>query len=309
MVTVIYAAIAWQAGAVGYHHFAGARAVTMAKIRTTLLVLACVGLALYAGLCGYLFANQRQAIYHPQPLLLDAPPPDSGYVMLNVTVPGIGVIKHWWMPPASRNLPTVVFFHGNAGDRTSFLELGAALHRQGWGAVLASYPGYSGNPGSPSETALLEDARITLDTIAAKTGPIIVWGHSLGSGVAARMASEGRVAGLVLEAPYTSLPDVASRIYPYIPVRWLMLDRFDTSALTEKIAVPVLIFHGADDPQIPFAMGRALADAWGKRATLSRLEGVGHNPHQTDLSGITVQWAQDHCLARDICRKAAAVRQ
>jgi uncharacterized protein len=268
----------------------------MAKIRTVLLVLVCAVVALYVGLCSYLFAKQRSAIYYPPPTVLGAAPPDSGYATLDINVPDIGVIKHWWVPPASPGMPTVVFFHGNAGDRRSFLELGVLLHRQGWGAVLASYPGYSGNPGNPSEAALTADARATIAAIAPRSGPIIAWGHSLGSGVAARMASEGRVAGLVLESPYTSLPDVAARIYPYIPVQMLMLDRFDTRALVQKIAMPVLIFHGADDPQIPFAMGRELADAWGKRASLVRLEGVGHNPHQIDLSGSVIQWAKDHCI-------------
>jgi len=276
------------------------------KFRTIVLALACVAVALYVGLCSYLFAGQRDAIYHPRPTVLGDPPSGSGYVTLDVTVPDIGVIKDWWMPPASPGMPTVVFFHGNAGDRTAFLELGGLLHRRGWGAVLASYPGYSGNPGHPSESALLADARATIAAITPRTGPVIVWGHSLGSGVAARMASEGRAAGLVLESPYTSLPDVAALIYPYIPVHWLMLDRFDTLALVEKITVPVLIFHGADDPQIPYAMGRALAEALGPRATLIRLEGVGHNPHQIDLSGTLIQWAQQHCITSGPCRQTKA---
>lgn len=274
-------------------------------LRRVVLALVGVAAALYVGLCGYLFTVQRQAIYHPRSTVLSEPPAGSGYATLNVTVPDTGVMKAWWMPPASAGMPTVVFFHGNAGDRSSFLELGETLHRQGWGVVLASYPGYSGNPGSPSETSLLADARATIAAIKPRTGPIIVWGHSLGSGVAARIASEGRAAGLVLEAPYTSLPDLAIRIYPYIPVHWLMLDRFDTRALAGKITVPVLIFHGADDPQIPFAMGRELAQALGRRASLVRLEGVGHDPHQIDLSGTVIQWARDHCLAAEVCRGPA----
>ena len=266
------------------------------RFRTILLALAAVAVALYVALCGYLFVNQRQAIYLPRPIVLDDPPPGSGYATLDVAVPGTGTIKTWWMRSAAAGMPTVVFFHGNAGDRTSFLELGVALHRKGWGAVLASYPGYSGNPGQPSEASLLAVARATIAAIGSQAGPVIVWGHSLGSGVAARMAGEGRAAGLVLELPYTSLPDVAALIYPYIPVHLLMLDRFETRALVPKITVQVLIFHGADDPQIPFAMGRALADALGDRATMVRLEGVGHYPHQLDLSGTVVQWAQDRCI-------------
>jgi pimeloyl-ACP methyl ester carboxylesterase len=255
------------------------------------------------GLCGYLFAEQRRAIYHPRTTVLGDAPAGSGYTTLNVTVPGIGVIRDWWISPAAPGMPTIIFFHGNGGDGTSFLEQGQALHARGFGAVLAAYPGYSGNPGAPSEDSLMADARATIAAVAPKAGAIIMWGHSLGSGVAARMASEGRAAGLVLEAPYTSLPDVAARIYPYIPVHLLMLDRFDTRALVDKITVPVLIFHSTDDPQIPFAMGRDLADALGKGATFVQLEGLGHYPHHTDLSGVLIQWAKAHCIAPGVCSR------
>ncbi len=273
------------------------------KLRTILLAPVCVAAVLYAGLCGYLFTEQRHAIYYPRATVLGDPPAGSGFATLNVTVPGIGILKHWWMPPATAGMPTIVFFHGNAGDRSSFLEQGELLHRLGFGAVLVSYPGYSGNPGTPTEDSLMADARAAISAVGPKAGPIIVWGHSLGSGVAARMASEGHAAGLVLEAPYTSLPDVAARIYPYIPVHLLMLDRFDTRALVDRIAVPVLIFHSTDDPQIPFAMGRELADGLGKRATFVRMEGAGHYPHHTDLSATVVQWVKAHCIAPALCSR------
>jgi uncharacterized protein len=168
------------------------------------------------------------------------------------------------------------------------------FHQRGWGVVLASYRGYSGNPGEPTENGLMEDARATLATAAARAGPIIVWGHSLGSGVAARMASEGRAAGLVLEAPYTSITDLAVRQSPpYVPVRLLLLDRFDTRSLVSHIAVPVLIFHSVDDPEIPFTMGQELGAELGERATFIQLNGMGHYPHREDLSDTVVRWAQD----------------
>jgi pimeloyl-ACP methyl ester carboxylesterase len=97
----------------------------------------------------------------------------------------------------------------------------------------------------------------------------------------------------VLEAPYTSLTDVAAPVYPYIPVRLLLLDRFDTRSLLGRIQVPVLIFHSVDDPKIPFAMGRELADRLGSRATFVKMEGVGHNPHQRDLSDRVMRWAYE----------------
>jgi pimeloyl-ACP methyl ester carboxylesterase len=110
------------------------------------------------------------------------------------------------------------------------------------------------------------------------------------------MASEGRAAGLVLEAPYTVLTDIAAARYPYVPVRWLMLDRFDTQSLLGRIDVPVLILHSEDDPVIPFAMGATLAAQLGARASLIKMHGVGHVPHVADLSAIVARWAETQQL-------------
>ena len=262
-------------------------------IKKILLGLVGFSVALYVGLCGYLFVTQRSAIYQPH---LTAPDGLTGYIALAVTVPGIGVM-HDWSLPAAADQPTVIFFHGNGASTTSFSEVGARLHVHGWGVILAGYPGYSGNPGTPSESALMADARATIAALA-RGSRVIVWGHSLGSGVASRMASEGRVAGVVLESPYTALPDIAARLYPYIPVRLLMLDKFDTQSLVGRIDVPVLIFHSTDDSEVPFTMGETLAHELGTRATFVRMEGVGHYPHHRDLTGIVVKWAQDHHLTK-----------
>jgi hypothetical protein len=270
-------------------------------IRKILLGLVSFGVALYVALCGYLFATQRSAIYLPH---LTAPDSPAGYAALNVTVPGIGVM-HDWSLPADGGQPVVIFFHGNAATTTAFSDVGASLHARGWGVVLAGYPGYSGNPGTPSEDALMADARATIAALP-RGSRIIVWGHSLGSGVAARMASEGRAAGLVLEAPYTALPDIAARLYPYIPVRLLMLDKFDTASLADRIKVPVLIFHSTDDPEVPFAMGESLAHELGPRATFVRMKGAGHHPHRRDLTGLVVKWVQDQQLTPGHEREQAA---
>jgi len=119
--------------------------------------------------------------------------------------------------------------------------------------VLASYRGYSGNPGSPSEDGLMDDARAVLASLPPH-GKLILWGHSLGSGVAARMASEHRGDGLVLESAYTSAANVAARRYWMFPVHWLTRDPFETEKLLSRITVPVLLIHGRDDPVVPFDM-------------------------------------------------------
>lgn len=262
----------------------------MAIFRKVFLGLVGLGMGLYCGLCAYLFAIQRSLIYHPLPATV-AP---AGYAALDVNVPGIGVLRDWRLP-AQPGKPTVIFFHGNGGGTTSFGEFGMRLHAQGWGVVLAGYPGYSGNPGRPTEDNLMAAARAAI--AAAHANRIIVWGHSLGSGVAARMAAEGRAQGVVLEAPYTSLPDVAAMIYPYIPVHLLMQDRFDTMSQVKEIKVPALIFHSIDDPQIPFAMGDKLASALYPHACLVKMQGAGHDPHLADLSDMTMTWSSGICPA------------
>ena len=113
----------------------------------------------YVGLRGYLFVGQRHAIYFPSANRLEGPPPGSGYQSLDVIVPRLGTLKDWWVPPASVQEPTIVFFHGNASNRSDFMKQGMLFHQRGWGVVLASYRGYSGNPGEPTESGLIEDAR------------------------------------------------------------------------------------------------------------------------------------------------------
>lgn len=261
------------------------------KTRTWLIGILAVGLAGYVGLCGYLFAEQRHILYRSHAARLAGQAAGSGYQPLDIREPGLGAIRDWWAPPSSRATPTVVFFHGNGCNVDEFATQAGFYRQRGWGVVLASYRGYSGNPGRPTEAGLMADARAALAAVSSRVGPVIVWGHSLGSGVAAQMASEGRASGLVLEAPYTSVTDLAARRYSYVPVRLLLLDRFDTRALVGRIKVPVLIFHSTDDPTIPFAMGQELAERLGARATLVRLNGVGHQPHELDLSDVVVQWA------------------
>jgi pimeloyl-ACP methyl ester carboxylesterase len=207
-------------------------------------------------------------------------------------------LRVWESGPPKEGKPTIVFFYGNAGTLSDFAGVGEDLHKNGYGVVLASYRGYSRNPGEPSEKGLFADARTVLAALPRGYGPIVVWGQSLGTGVAARMAAEGRASGLILQSPYTSVVDIAAIAYPLFPVRLLDRDPFDTLSLVTKIRAPVLIIHGTNDWTVPFWMGERLKQKFGREATLIPIEHGGHNDLSADeLVPPALQWLQENAKA------------
>jgi uncharacterized protein len=267
-------------------------------LRRLSMTIALAALLLYLGATAALYLVQRKVLFPGAGgPAIGAPAVGGIYRSATVAVPDGGTVQIWRSDAAAKGEPVFVFFHGNGGTLEDFAELGTQFHARGWGVVLTSYRGFSGNPGSPSETGLMADARAILTALGEPGGPLILWGHSLGSGVAARMAAEGRCAGLVLEAPYTSVADRAAELYPIFPVRPLIKDPFDTMALVPEITVPVLLFHSADDRTIPIEMGRKLATALGDRATPVFMNGLGHVPHNAELTPRVAAWlAARHLL-------------
>jgi len=261
-------------------------------MKMAIVLLRCIVLAYLAG-CTFLYFYQRKLLFIPPAEVLGDPPAGSVYRSMTVDVPQVGMITNWTVLPSEPDAPTVVFFHGNGSDRSDFIQMGERLHRLGWGVVLVSYPGYSGNPGEPTEESLMATARATLAALGHPAGGVLVWGHSLGSGVAARMAGEGLVQGLILEAPYTAIPDVAAGMFPIFPVKLLARDRFDTLSLVPAIKVPVLIFHAERDPVVPFFMGKELAGRFGTQAEFHPYPMHTHFLHaELDLSGLAADWWQ-----------------
>jgi pimeloyl-ACP methyl ester carboxylesterase len=268
------------------------------RILTWLIVvpLGMAGMA-YAAAGTFLYVQQRNIIYQPTPEVIGAPPEGSIYRELPLAMPEGERLMVWAAPAAGPGTPTLVFFHGNSSNVRDFAETGEVFHAHGWGVVLAAYRGYAGNSGTPSQDGLFEDGRRILAALDAP-GPVVLWGHSLGSGVAAQLASEGLADALILESPFTSLADIGAELYPAFPVGFLLTDRFDTAALVERIDVPVMILHSRDDPVVPFALGERLASAFGARATFVRLESLGHWPHQRDLSPEVAHWLAATGLAK-----------
>lgn len=221
--------------------------------RSARLFVAVVSLVatIYAGSVGLLFVFQRDLLfpgnqYRPTPSELGVP--EMQQVTLR-TRDGLDLVG-WYAPPRGGRV-TVVSFQGN----DDFVGANAAFARQlidrGIGILLTSYRGYSGNPGSPSEDGLYEDGRAALDFVARSGARVILQGFSLGSAIAVQLATERKIVGLILEAPFTSAVDVAAAAYPFVPVRLLMRDRFDSVAKIGAVAAPVLLTYGTQDEVIP----------------------------------------------------------
>lgn len=228
----------------------------MTLVKSILLI----ALASYAGIVGLMYLAQRSLMYFPE--TVRTAPAEAGFPEAQETVlnssDGTRVIV-WHVPP-KENKPVFLYFHGNGGSLRYRVPRFKNLTADGSGLVALSYRGYGGSSGSPSEEGLLADADAAYAFAAAQypTSKLIVWGESLGTGVAVALAAEKKADGVILEAPYTSTADIAFAAYPFIPVSLLMKDQFRSDARIGKVKAPILILHGQRDNIVPFAYGRRL---------------------------------------------------
>ena len=179
--------------------------------------------------------------------------------------PGL-VLTHWFHPPADPDQPVVLYFHGNAGHRGDRVPKMRPLINAGFGLLITGYRGYGGNPGRPSEEGLSADARSVHDWLLAegyKPEQIAYFGESLGTAVTVKLASERPPVAMVLEAPPSSIVEVAAAHYWYLPVRLLLRDRWDSIARIGDIDSPLFLMHGERDHVVPVRFGRRLYEAAG----------------------------------------------
>ena len=230
----------------------------------------------YIGVVAFLFFTQRSLIYFPDK---NRPRMIEGAEIVSVrTSDGLN-LESWYFPPKDDKTITIVYFHGNAGNYSHRLPKVRGYLRLGYGVLLAEYRGYGGNPGGPSEQGFYADGRAYIDWLKREKKPekIVIYGESIGSGTAVQMATEYDVSGLVLETPFTSLVDIAAAQYFFVPVRYLLQDRFDNIGKITKVKAPKLVLHGLKDGTIPYASGRSLFDAAPEPKNFVDFPDGGHN--------------------------------
>jgi uncharacterized protein len=241
---------------------------------------------LVAALClaaGGLWFLQRRLIYFP---LAQAAPPiasvlTGGEDVIFRTADGLRL--NGWFIPARAPGPqgTVLVFNGNAGDRSFRAPLAAALNQAGFSVLLFDYRGYGGNPGSPSEEGLLNDARAARAYVVGRpdvdASRLAYFGESLGAAVAIALARERPPAALVLRSPFTSLTDMARLHYPVPRVDLVLRDHFDSITNIPYLTCPVLVIAGDQDRIVPPNQSRRLYDAAQQPKQFVLINGADHN--------------------------------
>lgn len=208
----------------------------------TLMSLVALIVAVYLVLCAALFFFQRSLIYFPQPNAVN-----SADSQLTLSMPDaqVSVITRERVGPRA-----LIYFGGNAEDVSRNLSEFAEAFPD-YAMYLLNYRGFGGSGGSPSEAAIAEDALALFDQVYASHPQVAVVGRSLGSGVAIRLASQRPVQQLVLVTPYNSLEEIAARQYPWVPVQWLLKERFESGKYAAHIRIPTLLLAASDDEVIP----------------------------------------------------------
>jgi fermentation-respiration switch protein FrsA (DUF1100 family) len=236
----------------------------------------------YIAVVGLLMFFENALVYHPVTAAqswLSPPTPEVRDVVFATTE---GEEIHGWWLPAPGSSGALLYLHGNAGNLSgrgiTVLRLRDTL---GLSVLIIDYPGFGKSTGVPTEASCYRagDAAYEWLTQVQEIPPseIVLFGKSLGGGVATHLASRKEHRALALVKTYTTLPDVAGSIYPWIPVRLLMRNRFDSLSRIAKCHQPVFVAHGTTDELIPFAMGQRLFDAANEPKEFLAMPNHGHN--------------------------------
>lgn len=234
----------------------------------------------YSLLCGLMFAYQRSILFQPFPgPLTPAEARLDAYVPQTLPQAGDAPSIRYWFAKGIPHAPLVVYFHGNGGGLHAFTGALAQLHAQGYSVAAMEYRGYPGAGGTPSEQGIISDAIRFTHAMHTRYPalPLILWGYSLGSGIATQVAAASdEESAMVLEAPFTSVKDRAAELWPILPIRLLLRDPFLSIDHIAQSKSPLFIMHGDTDRIIPLHHGERLFAAAQQPKIFYRAEGADH---------------------------------
>jgi fermentation-respiration switch protein FrsA (DUF1100 family) len=244
----------------------------------------------------FLYWNQRHFIYFPSHY---SPTPASAGVseMQVVTLKAEDhlELKAWYRPPVQPQLPTLVYFHGNAGNIGHRGLIIQPFLKEGYGVLLVTYRGYSGNPGQPSEEGFYQDARAAMQFLQQQNisnQSIVLYGESIGSAVAMQIATEYDVGAMILQAPFTSLGDMGQFHYSFFPVKWLLKDQYNSLQKAKQVHAPILVLYGKNDEIVPPRFSVQLFEALPEPKEIQAIPDIGHNdPFDANF---TINFIQKH---------------
>ncbi|HXF53061.1 MAG TPA: alpha/beta hydrolase [Hyphomicrobiaceae bacterium] len=263
------------------------------EVAVFLLVVAMLALAA-------VWLGQRRLIYFPSTARIA---PESvglaGVTEQVLDTPDGNRLICWWSRAASGE-PTLLYFHGNGGSLAERADRIRFFRDHGIGMFIMSYRGYGGSTGSPSEAANVADAKLAHDwLLRSGVSPerLVLYGESLGSGVAVQVALKKPVAGVILDAPYTSIADLGAEVYPFLPVRLLLWDRYNTIDHIARLKAPLLVLHGERDRTVPLEMGKRVFEAAAGPKRLATFPAAGHSDHNYYGSyEVVLAWLGEHGL-------------
>ncbi len=230
------------------------------------LIAAAIGFYVLLGVMLFLMQERMVFLARLPGRQLEATPRDAGFDYVDVTTKTAdGISLHGWYVYADNPRGTVLFLHGNAGNISHRLDSIAIFHELGLDTFIIDYRGYGQSEGKPGEEGTYRDAEAAWQHLVTERGEdparIVVFGRSIGGGVAAWLATRHKAAALVVESSFTSAVEMAAHLYPFMPVRLISRLQYPVADYVARAECPVLIVHSRDDEIIPFAMGKALYEA------------------------------------------------
>ncbi len=207
-----------------------------------------------------LYFYQRKLLYHPFSPQITGEGLVHNFETINFKTSDNFVLKGWFHLKNS-NKKTILFLHGNAGNLDNRIDKLNSLGSMEINFLIIAWRGYSGNLGSPSEVGLYKDALGAIKWLNEKgisNDQIVLYGESLGTAIATEVGQNKNFAGIILEAPFTSMVDMGQKIYPIFPVRFLLKDKYESKNKIKNLKSPILVLHGRKDKIVPFYMGEKI---------------------------------------------------